>query len=204
MWSVPACRRAGCVSAVPGCVSWDLREAVARSWKNSKLPVLTHLRRSAGRYRASKNSPGQLQKQATNVTCLTPVPGGARQTSSGEQAGQAGPMPRYRSETGRRSACRPTRTTTTRTAAGAALGAWASATTLANPCGWQSWRAARLTGRRRVGGDQEDLLDLGLRSACGVSHRGISRWQALRAPQTAWRCVRSHRSASGLCASRAA
>jgi len=122
VWSVPACRRAGCVSAVPGCVSWDLREAVARSWKNSKLPVLTHLRRSAGRYRASKNSPGQLQKQATNVTCLTPVPGGARQTSSGEQAGHAGPMPRYRSETGRRSACRPTRTTTTRTAAGAALG----------------------------------------------------------------------------------
>ena len=202
MWSVPACRRAGCVSAVPGCVSWDLREAAARSWKNSKRPVLTHLRRSAGRYRASKNSPGQLQK-ATNVTCLTPVPGGARQTSSGEQAGQAGPMPRYRSETGRRSACRPTRTTTTRTAAGAALGE-AFRHNPGEPRVDGAKRAARLTGRRRVGGDQEDLLDLGLRSACGVSHRGISRWQALRAPQTAWRCVRSHRSASGLCASRAA
>ena len=89
-------------------------------------------------------------------------------------------MPRYSSETGRRSACRPTRTTTTRTAAGAALGE-AFRHNPGEPV-WmaQSWRAARLTGRRRVGGDQEDLLDLGLRSACGVSHRGISRWQALR------------------------
>ena len=91
-------------------------------------------------------------------------------------------MPRYSSETGRRSACRPTRTRTTSAAAGAALGE-AFCHNPGEPV-WmaQSRRAARLTGRRRVGGDQEDLLDLGLRSACGVSHRGISRWrwQALR------------------------